>query len=176
MADIIGSAFQMSGTLMASEGHKWAGKRKREAKNFEAEQMESYAGQIKASTQRAAAEERKKMELIESRAMALAAMSGGASDVSVVDAMSALSGMGAYRSMVALYEGEAKAREMRIGARVRRHEGILAEAGAEIDADTTMMTGMGSMFTKYAGSAPPGATSAGNQRGGEIHPRTRGDM
>lgn len=70
-----------------------------------------------AASQREALEERRQADLAASRALAVAASSGGGvSDPTMVDILSRTKGEGAYRARVALYEGQAKRRAMRIAA------------------------------------------------------------
>ena len=70
-----------------------------------------------AVSQRQALEERRQADLVASRALAVAAASGaGVSDPTVVDLLARTRGEGVYRANVALYEGEARARSMRIAA------------------------------------------------------------
>lgn len=70
-----------------------------------------------AASQRTALEERRQADLVASRALAVAAASGGGvSDPTVVDILSRTKGEGAYRARVALYEGQARSRAMRMAA------------------------------------------------------------
>ena len=70
-----------------------------------------------AASQREALEERRQGELAASRALAVAAASGGGvSDPTVINLLTKAKGEGHYRARVALYEGEARARSMRVAA------------------------------------------------------------
>lgn len=70
-----------------------------------------------AASQRTALEERRQADLAASRALAVAASSGGGvSDPTVVELLSRTQGEGHYRARVALYEGEARSRAMRMSA------------------------------------------------------------
>ena len=70
-----------------------------------------------AASQRTAMEENRQADLVASRALAVAAASGGGvSDPTMVDILSRTKGEGAYRARVALYEGQARSRAMRVSA------------------------------------------------------------
>ncbi len=161
MAGLVSGAMGMAGTLIASEGAKQKGRQVKDTKEFEAQQLDTAAGQAKAASHRVAAEDRRRIEQVESRALALAAMTGGAGDPGVVKMFAGLSGVKAYRSMVALYEGETKARDYRIGAATRRHEGEIAERTGIIESKAIMLKGTASMFDKYASAAAGGIGGGG---------------
>jgi hypothetical protein len=164
-----------AGLLMSYSGQQKAGKA--EAKRgqglsqiaeFEAQQMEQNAITEIATSQRLAGEERRRADITESRALALAAASGGgASDPTVVKIISELAGEGSYRSAIALYEGEERARQMRIGAQARRIEGqygleggLASSRAYQTMATGSLLTGAGkiamtpTLFQKYGGSGP----------------------
>jgi hypothetical protein len=150
---VVGGALQMEGYNQAADGARLAGRRKLVASQFEAEQLEQNAGQAIAASQREAIEQRRQADLAASRALALAAASGGgASDTSVVNIIANLKGEGSYRSAVALYRGEDQARLMRMGASAKRYEGAVAEEGAAFEAAGYETMAMASAF-KTAGSA-----------------------
>lgn len=144
---VVGGVLQYEGYGRAAEGARVAGRRKRVASEFEAEQLEQQAGQVVAASQRDALEERRRADLAASRALALAAASGGgASDTTVVNLIAGLKGEGAYRSAVALYRGEDQARKLKTGARAKRYEGLAAEEGASYEASGYETMAMASVF------------------------------
>lgn len=99
------------GTAISGASAYGAGKAKKNAADAEADQMLVNAGQARAYAQRAAAEERRQGELVQSRAIALAAASGGSiTDPGIVTLLASNAGETAYRSSVALYKGEEDAR------------------------------------------------------------------
>lgn len=111
------------------------------AAQYEADQLRINAGQSIASAQRAAQEQRRQGELIQSRAIALAAAGGGSvTDPGLVHLLAGNAGETAYRSAVALYEGEDKARSMRESAKAAEYSGANA-ALAGRDRQKAMMTG-----------------------------------
>lgn len=88
---------------------------------FEAKQADYLAGQAKAVSQIEAYQQRKTAALLASKALANAAGSGaGTSDPTVVDLISQIYAEGAYRSALAVYEGEEQARSYNISAAARR--------------------------------------------------------
>jgi hypothetical protein len=166
---VVGGVLQYEGYNQAAEGARVAASRKKMAATFEAEQLEQQAGQAIAASQRDALEERRKADLAASRALALAAASGGgASDTTVVNLIAGLKGEGAYRSAVAIYRGEDQARKMRMGAQGKRFEGAVAEEGGQFESAAYKTMAMASLFdigsslaTRYGGSSSGGTTSKG---------------
>lgn len=156
-APVAGSILQTGGMLFSALAARQAGEATRKAREFEAEQLRQSAGQAIAASQRESEEQRRRSRLIASRALAVAAASGGgASDVTVQNVIANLDAEGAYRSMVALYQGEEKARQLRMAASGREYEGDLAVHGAKqkaaaygIGAAATGFKGMGSFYVKY---------------------------
>lgn len=172
-----GTVLSFMGQMRAASGAKAAGRaariaaeRQAIAQEFEAAQLEQQAGQAIAASQRAAAEERRQAELVTSRQVALAAASGaGASDPTIVNLIARTVQEGAYRAAVALYEGEDRARAMRMAAKGKHYEsavlregGMLAESGyksqagaLKIGAVASLISGAGSLYAKYGGKNKP---------------------
>ncbi len=155
-----------------------AAEREKEAREFEADQLETLAKQEFAASQREALEERRQANIQASRALAVAAASGaGAGDPTVIDIIANLQGEGAYRAGLALYEGEERQRLTQLEARERRFAGAsaLAEGQAELQAGKTRKRGrqfqaVSTIFSgasnfllgKYGtpGKPPPASTSS----------------
>lgn len=117
------------------------GAQQQAAAQYEADQLRVNAGQSIASAQRAAQEQRRQGEIIQSRAIALAAAGGGSTtDPGIVHLLAGNAGETAYRSAVALYEGEDKARTMRESAKAAEYSGANA-AQAGQDRKKSMMMG-----------------------------------
>lgn len=144
-----------AGLLLTYTGQRAAGRAEEERGRhlaqlgeFEAQQLEANALTEFAYAQRVAMEEGRRARIAESRALALAAASGGgASDPTVVRIIAELAGEGAYRSAIALYEGEERASQMLLGAQARRMEGQFGlEAGASARSAYNLMAG-GSLLT-----------------------------
>lgn len=94
------------------------------AAEFAAAQLRSNAGQAQAASQRQAYEVDKATQLATSRALAVAAASGGgASDPTVVGMMANLAAEGSYQKEIALYSGDEQARSMRAKADTVEYEG-----------------------------------------------------
>ena len=164
-----GTVMAVAGQMEAAKAAKTAATNQRIAKEFEAQQAEVNAGQVKASGQRAAAEQRRRAELVASRAVALAGASGGSvSDPTIVNILSDLSGEGAYRAGVAMYQAEDKARMLNMGADAARREGSVIESGGRARANAYQLSALGSaasgassMYDKYWPNKTAGNPNAG---------------
>lgn len=164
------SILQLGGGLMAGFGAKSAGESERRALQFQAAQLEQNAGQAIAASQRRSAEERRRAALVASRALAVAAAGGGsASDTTVQNIIANLDGEGAYRSMVALYEGEEKSRQLMLAAAGKRYEGDLAAKGGTQKGIAYGLAGFGSaassaasFFAKYGRGGPSSIGATGD--------------
>ena len=156
-AMIGGTVLQYRAQRDAAKAEEQAAAMKREAAYKEAAHMEVQAVQAVAASQRDMLQERKNARLLESRALAVAAASGaGASDTTVVNIISNIAAEGAYRSSLALYEGQERSRQLRIGAEIRRAGGDLqAEYGRQsaeahrIASVGTLFSGAGTLIGRY---------------------------
>lgn len=179
MAEIMAGIGKGVQTVLSSYNVKESAKADRrlaearmQAADFEAKMLEERAGQEIAVAQRLALEENRKAELVASRAIAVAAASGGgASDSTVVNLVARLKGEGAYRAAAQLYEGESRARLMKIGATAKRYEGaqgvVEAARGQKVAnnmAFLNLMAGGGTLASKYGGNTASG-TGTGMQSG-----------
>jgi hypothetical protein len=141
-----------AGTLLQGASQKGQAK-------SEALQLEQQAGQDRASSQRAAGEQRRSARYLQSRVQALAAASGaGASDPTVVNLIGDIAGEGEFRALSALYEGESSARGMEYGARLARKTGKAAATASYLKAGSTLLGGASSWYDKYGsgGFSNPG--------------------
>lgn len=138
------------------------------ASQFQADQARVNAGQAFAASQRDAAEQRRQATLLQSRALALAAASGGgATDPTVVNVLGRIAGEGAYRAAVSLYRGEEQARALRMEASAREFDAAAAREGGELRAaayrsaaKTGVLRAGLSLFEKYGMADQPKATGA----------------
>lgn len=147
-----GAMFQLLGGMSAAKAERAQGEMAKRAHEFAAWQAEEQAGQAMAISQRAAAEERRQGELQSSRMLALAAASGGsASDPTIVRLVSNAAGEASYRAQVALYDGEAKARQLKLDAAASRVSGANAQL-------TGASRGMGIMLAATGSAARTGAS------------------
>lgn len=168
----IGAAASVAGTLISAKGQQNAGKAavaqsEETSKNelisseYEAKQADYLAGQSRAASQRNAFEERRQAALMASKTLAIAAGSGaGASDANVVTTLNGIYMEGAYRSQLALYEGEEQARSYEVAAQSRRlsgqsaasaalSEGNSASNASGINSTSTLLNGASSFATRY---------------------------
>lgn len=165
----VGPAMQVGGTLLSAFGQKQQGSdaaatgvQQLALAQFQAAQMRTNAGEAIASSQRAADDIQRQQEYVASRALAVAAASGGgASDPTVINLIARTAGEGAYRRAVALYQGEDKSRALKAQADATEYGGLLAaEAGGktqsayDIGAASTLMKSGASLFSKYGAGGP----------------------
>ena len=157
-----------------------AGHARKRAAEFEANVLEVQAGQAVALAQRDMLDARRAGRLAESRAIALAAASGGeATAPTVTRIVGDIAKESSYNAMLALYQGEERARLMRLQAQNLREQGefaqtqgLLAAGAAQSKAKSyeyagyaTLLQGAGSLYAKYAGGGFGGA-STGSFSGG----------
>lgn len=176
ISDFLGPALQIGSTVLSAgsqvargnAGEKIAGRRK-EQLEFQAQQLETEAGQAQAVGQVQAQDVARQVALVKSAALARAAASGaGASDPTVLTLMARTGAEGAYRQALALYEGEAQARLDRTRAQAARFEGetnvadaASAKRQSNIAAGATVLAGGAkamTMFDKYWSG--PGSNSS----------------
>ena len=156
---IAGAASNLFGASEGMSGARESGLREAQAREFQAAQLEQRAGQEQASAQRGALEQHRLASLVSSRALAVAAASGGGvSDPTIVNLLSMIAGEGAYRAGVSIYEGEEKARNLRMSAAAARmgaasaiEEGELRAGSYALGGFGSFATSAGSLFAKYAG-------------------------
>lgn len=166
----LGGAFlQAWGTLQGGRQARIAGERQKAAAEFEAIQEEEQAGIAIAISQRQAAEEARQGRYQASRALAVAASSGGGvSDPTIINLIARGRGEAVYRANVALYEGEAQARKMRLQAAATRvtgadlaAEGVRKQTGALFSAAGTVAErGLG-LYAKYGMKGPTAGPATG---------------
>jgi len=159
---VVGSIAGMVAARDAGRMARVQGERARIAAEFAAWQADEQAGTAIAISQRQAMEEHRQATLVASRALAVAAASGaGVSDPTMVRILANARGEGAYRASVALYEGEAKARTLRLDAAAGRVSGWDAQAEGATRDQGYALQGLGntarataSLYAKYGGKGP----------------------
>lgn len=164
-----GTLIEMWGNLEAGRTARIHGERLRAAAEFDAWQAERQGGVAIAISQRQAVEEHRQANLVASRALAVAAASGGGvSDPTIVRIIANARGEGTYRANVALYEGEARARQLRFEAITGRITGygLEAEGAARSQAYALNALGVGvkgaaSLYAKYGQNGPGTTPSPG---------------
>ena len=111
----------------AARAAKAQGAAERDAANYRSAQLFQQAGQERATAQRKAIEERRRSRLAQSRAVAIAAGSGGgATDPTVTHILGDLAGEGEYNALAQLYTGEESAIGLETQGRASKYEGKLA--------------------------------------------------
>lgn len=163
IAAIAGAVIDADGQRQGAEATRQAADRKQQTANIEAAHMEQQGQQTVAAAQRQMLEERKQARLLESRALAVAAASGaGASDTTVMNVISRIAAEGAYRSTIALYEGQEQSRQLQIGGHIRREGGDLqadygrqAARAQEISAVGTLFKGGATLYERYGNKKQP---------------------
>lgn len=145
---VAGSAVSAAGTIVGANSEA------RELRR-EAAQLEANAGQERAASQRRAMEERRAGKLAASRALAVAAASGGgADDPTIVNAIADLEGEGEYRALTALYEGNVAGDDLERQAGARRREAKSVKKASKFKALGTILGAGASLYDRYGGSKP----------------------
>lgn len=163
------SVVSASGKVSAGNAAVGAAREQQAAMQYEADQARVNAGQAQAAAQRAAAEQRRQGVLVQSRALALAAAGGGSTtDPGIMNLISGNAGEIAYRSAVALYEGEDKARSLEALAKGREYSGASAVRSAEDRKKASMTSAFGdlvkggaSLFQAFGGGGVSEDAGAG---------------
>ena len=164
IADFLPLSLQLASTILnagsqsaRSSATRTVAARRQGALEFEAAQQEIAAQESAGVGMRAAQDEILKAKLVNSTALARAAASGaGASDPTVMAVLSRTAGEGAYRSALAMYEGEAQARLDRMRAAALRYEGSVGVSDADEAArqsgygvGATLLNGGARMLSMY---------------------------
>lgn len=168
-----GTVFSAMGQMRAGDAAMEAGRRKQMGLESQAAQLEVNAGQQVAVAQRAAEDDQRMARLAGSRALALAAASGGgASDPTIMNLMAKLAGEGTYRAMANLYSGKEKARGMTDQARMARYSGDVAmsdaaaaKSASRLSAFSTVLNGATSLYSRFGEQSDPA-------KGGGFDPMT----
>jgi hypothetical protein len=138
------------GAGLSAAGAVAGGNAQRASADFAGAQLDQQAGQARASSQRAAIEQRRQAQIANSRLQSLAGGSG--LDPTVVHLAADIAGEGEYRALTALYEGEDSARSMEMKAQAARYEGKMAQKAGYLKAATSIISGTSqSMLDKYGG-------------------------
>lgn len=135
--------------------------------------LERKAKEVVAAGQRDMLEERKRKELVASRAQAVAAAGGGdASDPAIMNLIADIEAEGVYREQVALYNAEAEAQSMREEARLLRLGVRQVESATRTRQAAHALEGASSIYDQYSRAYPSGgdgfATTAGESSAGVV--------
>lgn len=160
-----GGALDAFGQAAGGVSHVMFGIQARQAAQFQAAQLRQNAGTAQAASQRTAFDIDRQTQFITSRALAVAAGSGGgASDPTVVNLIARDAGEGAYQKQLALYGGKDRARLDMESADAKTFEGkttfenslqvgAAGYAGGATNLLKTQARGA-SLFQKYGGGGP----------------------
>jgi len=131
--NMIGTGLSIAGHLSAGSAARAAGRAQRQAAEYTAQQLEASKGQQRAAAQRASIDEIRKSMALQSRALAVAAASGGgALDPTVLALISGVSAEGQLAAETQIYNGDERARQLQEHANAVRYEGLNREAAGEI--------------------------------------------
>lgn len=152
MAQAILPAMMVAGAAVSAGGTILGAKSEAKELRREAAQLEANAGQERAASQRTAIEERRQGRLAASRALAIAAASGGgADDPTVVNAIADLEGDGEYRALTALYEGNVAGDDLERQAQARRREAKGVKRAGLIKGIGTILGAGATLYDRYGG-------------------------
>jgi hypothetical protein len=142
-----------AGATIAAYSSVQQGKAANRAAQFEAGQMEHNAKEARAASQRDAMEQRRRAEVAQSRALAVAAASGaGALDPTVIELIGDIEAEGDLNARTALYAGEERGKGMEAQAGARRYEGAEMKRAANMKAFSTILSSAGSFAGKFGGN------------------------
>lgn len=118
-----GTLLQAAGSIAAGRAEQQAANARAQALEHQAAQARQAAGQERAASQRDAIEERRRARLIKSRALAVAAGSGGgAGDPTIENILGDIGEEGEFRALNELFIGEERARDLETQAALKVFE------------------------------------------------------
>ena len=140
LLDIGGQAFGAVSTINAGRQYKAQA-------NWQAAQLRQNAGQAVAASQRDAINEDRRMQLVMSRAMAVAAGSdAGAKDPTVLKLLADYAAEGSYRKEAALYQGQERSNEMLDQADATQMQGDVYARSSKIHGASQMARAYGTFM------------------------------
>lgn len=139
------------GSLVSAKGAMDEGNAANSMAQSQANQLNANALTTRASAERTAIEDRKQAALLESRAQAVSAASGGgATDPTVLNVVGDIHKQGEYNALNALYNGDVRAQQLNNSADLERQQGRQAKAAGRMKAVGTVLSTGSSMYTRYA--------------------------
>jgi hypothetical protein len=141
----VGSTLGAIGSVISGVGSIAAGAAEKNAADFEAAQMDQKAKEEVAASQRDAIAKRREGAIINSRAQALAAASGGGAGTdapTIVKLMGQTAGEAEYNAQTAMYGGYSRAAGLRDSAKARRASGNASLLGSVIGGFGSMAGGL----------------------------------
>ncbi len=151
MASAIPVALMAAGSLLSAGGSNIGANSEAKELRSQAAQLDAQAGLERASSQRAAIDEKRQARLLASRGLAVAAASGGgADDPSVVNALAGIEGEGEYRALTALYNGDQTASGMEADAAAKRRGAKSVKTAGWMKAGGSILSAGSSIADRYA--------------------------
>lgn len=136
----------IASTVAGASGAMQQGSASKASAYSAATQLETAAGQDRATAQRQAIDQRRQARLLSSK---LQARAGGDSGAGIINLDTGITGEGEYRALTALFNGEESARGKEHQAANARITGDNAVRAARTAAFSTVLQGASSMFGKY---------------------------
>lgn len=135
-----------AGSAIGAVGAIQSGNAANAAAQHQAAQLEAAGQTERAIAQREAEENRRQARLMQSRARAVGAASGGGIDL---DLAGDIAEEGEYRALTSIWEGEEAAKGRKAQAAAARFEGKQAKKAGYLKAGKTLLSGGASLFEKY---------------------------
>ena len=155
-------ALMASGSLLTAYSQVQEGNNAAALGKYQAAQFRASANQQIGASQVAAQETQRQTDYIASRALAVAAASGGgASDPTVVNILARIAGEGAYKKSVDIYQGQSAAANLEMQAATAEYGGQATKNASRVKAYSTLMVGGSSLYSKYGGKSPSKPNPAG---------------
>ena len=149
-------ALMVAGSVAGAAGTILGAKSEAKGLKREADQLDVNAGQERAVSQRQAMDERRQGRLASSRALAVAAASGGGvDDPTIVNAMANLEGESEYRALTAMYEGNVRGDDLERQAKDRRREAKSVKTQSYFKAAGSILGAGSTLYDRYSGKKAP---------------------
>lgn len=142
----LAKSLEIGGTILGGVGSIAAAGAASSAAAFEARQLEAQSKAEQAAAQREALEERRAARLVQSRARAVSAASGGGVDYEL---LGDLEEEGELRFQTAIWAGKERAASKRLAAEGARLDGRSRSTAYKLQAGQTLLGGTGSLMEKY---------------------------
>lgn len=165
IATVVSAVAGMAGSYIQAQGTLAAGKAAQQAANYEAAQLDIKAKEEQAAAQREMLDQRREKELALSKLQTNAAASGfSATDPTALALADEIERYGTVKEQMSMYGGESRRRGIAAQAAGRRLTGAAERAGSQYSAAGTILGGISTMASKYAG--PKYAAAGGGGYGG----------
>lgn len=150
----VAGSLESFGGFMGAMSHVMYGLQAQRAASYQSQQLRTEAGQDEASAERQSFLVGRQTQLVTSRALAVAAASGGgASDPTVVNMIARDAGQGAYQQAVALYQGQDRARLLMAQAAAKDYQGKEEAANSDLVGAGQAVGGVASILRSQARGA-----------------------